>query len=54
MNRAETGPGGFVLGLDDSNVDEYKMSSEQWKPDLEAKPLSLSWIRNFRTGQVLS
>ena len=29
--RGETGPGCFVSGLDGSNVDEYKKSSEQWK-----------------------
>ena len=42
--RGETGPGCFVPGLDGSNVDECKKSSEQWKRDLERKPLSLSCI----------
>ena len=37
--RGETGPGCFVLGLDGSNVDEYKKSPVQWKPDLEREPL---------------
>ena len=31
----ETGPRCFVPGLDGSNVDEWKKSSEQWKPDLK-------------------
>ena len=52
--RGETGQGCFVPGLDGSNVDEYKKSSEQWKHDLERKSQSLSWIKNLRTGQVLS
>ena len=37
--RGEIGPGCFVPGLDGSNVDECKKSSEQWNPDLETKPL---------------
>ena len=52
--RGEIGPGCFVLGLDGSNVNEYKKSSAQWEPDVERKPLSLSWIWNWRTGQVPS
>ena len=34
-----TGPGCSVPGQDDSNADECKKSSEQWKPDLETEPL---------------
>ena len=34
-----TGRGCFVPGQDGFNGDEYKKSSEQWKPDLETKPL---------------
>ena len=34
-----SGPGCVVLGQDGFNVDECKKSSEQWKPDLETKPL---------------
>ena len=37
--RGLVGPGCFVPALDDSNVDEHKKSSKQWKPDLETKPL---------------
>ena len=37
--RGATGPGCLVPGLDGFNEDEYKKSSEQWKLDLEMKPL---------------
>ena len=33
------GPGYFVPGQDGFNGDEYKNSSEQWRHDLEMKPL---------------
>ena len=37
--RGQTGPGCSVPGLDGPNVGEHKKSYEQWRHDLEMKPL---------------
>ena len=47
-------PGNFVLGQDDFNEDECKKLSDQWRHDLEMRPLWPRWIFDTRIGLVLS
>ena len=47
-----TGLGCFVPGQDDFNEDECKKSSDQWRHDLEMRPLWTNWMFDSRIGRV--